>query len=74
MLQITVCLSCQTQQAMHNALRDVLWQQNKKNIKKNIKKIWKTNIKKKSKKKLKKKSLFFFKRVVVQKTIFKKKI
>ena len=24
-LQITVCLSCQTQQAMHNALCDVLW-------------------------------------------------
>ena len=28
-LQITVCLSCQTQQAMHNVLCDVLWQQNK---------------------------------------------
>ena len=27
-LQITVCLSCQTQQAMHNAMCDVLWQKN----------------------------------------------
>ena len=27
-LQITVCLSCQTQQAMHNALCDVLWPKN----------------------------------------------
>ena len=28
-LQITVCLSCQTQKAMHNALCDVMWQKNK---------------------------------------------
>ena len=35
-LQIAVCLSCQTQQAIHNVLCDVLWQQNKKiYIKKN---------------------------------------
>ena len=33
-LQIAVCLSCQTQQAIHNALCDVLWP------KKNIKKIY----------------------------------
>ena len=44
-LQITVCLSCQTQQAMHNALCDVLWQKKKK---KNMKKK-KWNLKKKKK-------------------------
>ena len=45
-LQITICLSCQTQKAMHNALCDVMWQKNKyskkikiKYSKKNIKKI-----------------------------------
>ena len=40
-LQIAVCLSCQTQQAMHNALCDVLWpnKYGKKNMEKNPKKI-----------------------------------
>ena len=28
-LQITVCLNCHTQQAMHNVLCDVLWRKNK---------------------------------------------
>ena len=39
-LQIAVCLSCQTQQAIHNALCDVLWQNKyyKKKFKKKISK------------------------------------
>ena len=41
-LQIAVCLSCETQQAIHNVLCDVLWQ--KKII--NKKKIWKKKINK----------------------------
>ena len=46
-LQIAVCLSCQTQQAIHNVLCDVLWQKqiiNKQNMeKKNQKNNFKKN-------------------------------
>ena len=59
-LQITVCLSCQTQQAMHNALCDVLWTNKNKKIFIFFK-FKKKNSKKKFKKKLKKKCIFFFK-------------
>ena len=57
-LQITVCLSCQTQQAMHNALCDVLWRNKnriipKKNQKKKSKKNSKTKFKNKISKKIK---------------------
>ena len=57
-LQITVCLSCQTQQATHNAMCDVLWQTNI--INKNFKK----------KKKKKKYFNFFFQKQNFTKTKF----
>ena len=68
-LQITVCLSCQTQQAMHNALCDVLWPKNilKKNS--NLKKI-QTKKFKKNQKNQKKIFFFFFKNKISQKQNF----
>ena len=74
-LQITVCLSCQTQQAMHSTMLCVTCcckkKYHKKNPKTNFpKKIQKNNSTKIIQKKNQKKILFFFKNKISQKQNF----